>query len=252
MENGIDLVVVSYNTARWTMACVHSILCHTPEPRRVIVVDNASTDDTLVQLRTLQQTVTVISNDHNTGYARACNLGIAAGHNPFIALLNSDVQVTQGWLEPLLDCLRSDPRIAVVGPKTVTQDGRITGAGVVGTLKDHAPRGYLQPDRADLYNEQEDCFSVSGAAYVIRRGLVSELGLFDERYFFYFEETDYSVNARAHGYRVVYCPASRIIHEGGQSNRDDHQLRRYFLESRRYFMKKWTGVCDDEHGARSV
>ncbi|MCY0869173.1 MAG: glycosyltransferase family 2 protein [Firmicutes bacterium] len=242
MENGIDLIVVSYNTADWTVACIRSLLRHTPEPRNIIVVDNGSTDDTLVRLQCLQPAVTLLAGDSNLGYARACNRGILCGRQPFIALLNSDVLATRGWVEPLIACLRSDPQIAVVGPKTVTRDGRITGAGVVGTLFDHAPRGYLQPDRPDLYAEQEDCFSVSGAAYVIRRDLLSELGLFDERYFFYFEETDYSVNARAHGYRVVYCPTSRIIHEGGQSNRDDGQLRRYFVDSRAHFLGKWAGT----------
>ncbi len=240
MDAAIDIIVISYNTKDLLLACLNSVQAFTPEPHQLIVVDNASHDGTVKALNQLEwSNLLVIENDHNLGYAKACNQGILAGHSPYIILLNSDVLATPGWLAPLLSCLRQDPRIAVVGPKMVDQQGRITGAGVVGTYEHHYPRGYLENDQPGKYEQQEDCFSVCGAAYLIAREHLPILGLFDEHYFFYFEETDYSLHAHENDFRVVYCPSSKIYHLSGQSNHNHTQLRRYFEESERYFRAKW-------------
>lgn len=212
-----------------------------------MVVDNASTDGTQAWLQTQEgDDLTVIVNAVNRGYAAACNQGIRAGHSPFILLANSDIRMTAGWLAPMISCMETDQRIAVVGPKLVDLRGRITGAGIVGTLTDHRPRGNNELDVPGKFAEQEDCFSVCGAAYLIRRSNLESLGYFDERYFFYFEETDYSQNARSQGYRVVYCPSSRIIHIGGQSDGDHVKLRGWFETSRKLFLEKW--IKEDETG----
>ncbi|MCI0184442.1 glycosyltransferase family 2 protein [Sulfoacidibacillus ferrooxidans] len=242
----IDLVIVNYNTKSMLFQCLQSIAAHTSIPHEIIVVDNGSTDGSVQALRHVNSDhLIVIANNHNKGYAKACNQGIVAGSSPYILLLNSDVMVTEQWLEPLLHCMKSDPRIAVVGPKMIDEHGRITGAGVVGTEAHHVPRGLLERDEPGKYDQQEDCLSVCGAAYLIRRDLLGELGLFDEHYFFYFEETDYSFHARHQGYRVVYCPQSTIYHLMGQSCNDHGKLRSMFEESERYFKKKWAHVMHD-------
>ncbi|MHB1682086.1 MAG: glycosyltransferase family 2 protein [Bacilli bacterium] len=246
MSSVIDIVVVSYNTRDILLACLNSLRIYTPEDHRIIVVDNGSQDATVQAVRTLAwENLSIIANNDNYGYAKACNQGIAAGDSPFIILLNSDIIVTQGWLAPLLQCMQQDSRTAVVGPKLVDQRGRITGAGIVGTNANHWPRGYMEQDQPGKFDQEEDCISVCGAAYLIRRALISELGLFDENYFFYFEETDYSFQARSKGYRVVYCPHSRIYHLSGQSNGDHRQLRALFEQSERYFRSKWASTMGD-------
>ncbi|MHB1629585.1 MAG: glycosyltransferase family 2 protein [Bacilli bacterium] len=245
MSSVIDIVVVSYNTRDILLACLNSLREHTPEDHRLVVVDNGSRDDSVEAVRALDwEHLRIIANSENRGYAKACNQGILAGSSPFVILLNSDIVVTQGWLSPLLQCMQGDPRIAVVGPKLVDRRGRITGAGIVGTNGNHWPRGYMEQDQPGKFDQQEDCISVCGAAYLIRRDLVPELGLFDENYAFYFEETDYSFQARSKGYRVVYCPQSTICHLSGQSNRNHQQLRALFEESERYFRAKWRHVMD--------
>ncbi|PWI57459.1 glycosyltransferase family 2 protein [Sulfoacidibacillus thermotolerans] len=242
----VDLVIVNYNTKSLLLQCLGSIAHHTPIAHQVIVVDNGSQDGSVEALRKLsRENLLILVNKENRGYAKACNQGIKAGTSPYIMLLNSDIQVTPNWLPPLLNCMESDRKIAVVGPKMIDQLGRITAAGVVGTDAAHAPRGLLEPDAPFKYNQQEDCISVCGAAYLIRRDLIDELGLFDENYFFYFEETDYSFTARNHGYRVVYCPQSKIYHLMGQSCHDHAKLRALFEESERYFRQKWAHVLNE-------
>ncbi len=257
MESVVDIVVISYNTKNLLLACLQQLALYTDEPHRVIVVDNASRDGTP---ETLQKTieeyqwshVQIIANLHNVGYAKACNQGIKAGTSPYILLLNSDVLVTPGWLTPLIDCMKEDSKIAVVGPKMIDEKGRITGAGIVGTYEKHVPRGYLEVDAPGKYEEEEDCFSVCGAAYLILRANLPVLGLFDEHYFFYFEETDYSLQARTKGFRIVYCPKSKIYHLQGKSSQDHGQLRRYFEESESYFRRKWMPVFEHNKGMNDL
>ncbi len=248
MDTLLDLVIVSYNTRGLVLDCLRSIRAHTPAPHRVILVDNGSCDGTVEAVRQLKwKNVSILVNTDNTGYAKACNQGICAGNSPYIMLMNSDVLVTPGWLSPLIECMQSDERIAVVGPKTVDRAGRITGAGIVGTNARHYPRGLFEPDGPGMYEKQEDCISVSGAAYLIRRDLLPVLGMFDEHYFFYFEETDYSFHARSQGFRVVYCPRSRIYHLMGRSCQNHAYLRALFERSERYFRGKWAHLMTGEN-----
>lgn len=242
----VDLVVISFNTRQMVLDCLHSIRANTPEPHHIILVDNGSRDGTVEAVRQLGwQDMSIVANAGNVGYAKACNQGIYASRSPYIVLLNSDVVLTPGWLRPLIECIQGDERIAVVGPKMVDRAGRITGAGIVGTNAQHYPRGLLEPDRSGMYDEQEDCISVSGAAYLIRRDLLATLGMFDEHYFFYFEETDYSFQARSQGFRVVYCPRSKIYHMMGRSCQDHAYLRALFERSERHFRRKWAHVMTE-------
>ncbi|RIV17633.1 glycosyltransferase family 2 protein [Alicyclobacillaceae bacterium I2511] len=240
MTSLIDIVVVNFNTLSLLKECLYSIRAYTPQPHQIVVVDNGSTDGSSQLLQELHwPNLKLIANAENRGYAKACNQGIQSGEAEYVLLLNSDVQMQPGWLDPLLVCLQTDPKIAVVGPKLVDRRGRLTGAGIVGSYANHWPRALLEVDVPGKYDEVEDCISVCGAAYLMRRSVLPVLGLLDENYFFYFEETDYSFRVHQAGYRVVFCPHSRLIHLLGQSCKDHQLLRRYFEDSQAYFRKKW-------------
>lgn len=233
-----DLIIVNFNTKAYLAACIESIRAHTlPPDYRLTIVDNASTDGSIEYIRTLPG-ITAVFNAKNTGYATACNLGIKEGNGKFIFLLNSDLVMTPGWLPPLLKTL-SDPEVAVVGPRLVNPEGFLVGVGVVGTVEHPVLRGWAEPDEPHRYAEYTDCISVCGACLGIKRELLPELGYFDENYFHYFEETDYCYNARLHGYKVVYCPESKVIHRYNGSCRNQRRLREYFKQSEAYFREKW-------------
>ncbi|MDI3547848.1 MAG: hypothetical protein PWR10_1500 [Halanaerobiales bacterium] len=240
----IDLVITNYNTRDYLEKCITSIKKYTDLSYRLIVVDNGSTDGSLEYLRRLSN-IELIENKENLGYAGACNQGILAGDGDFIVLLNSDIEVTEGWIQPLIETAREEG-VAVVGPKLINKNNEIVGAGVT-RLDDALPRGWKQKDGPGVFGDKEDVISVGGACYLIKRELLPVLGLFDEGYFFYFEELDYSLRAREKGYRVVYCPEAKIYHhhEGSLTPGDYEgrlQRNKYFSASKRRFLGKWAEV----------
>ena len=242
-----DLIVINYNSRRYLPGCLESLKKNSGSATdyRIWVVDNGSTDRSVSYLRTLPR-ISVIYNSKNTGYGAACNLGIQAGTGECIFLLNSDIVVNPGWLEPLIRILKSSPRVAVAGPKLINSRGFIMGAGVVGSNARPVIRGWGEPDGPEKYHQAMEVLSVCGACMGIKRALLSGLGLFDEHYFHYFEETDYCYNARFHGYKVMYCPESKVIHHGHGSCLDTAKLQKYYHDSNNYFQQKWAVFLKDE------
>lgn len=241
----VDIVVVSFNTRRLLERCLATLRAHTPAGSYTLhVVDNASSDGTGEWLAA-QPGLDIIQNGSNLGYGSACNQGARQGSGDHIMFLNADVAALPGWLPPLVQTMESDEQIAVVGPRLVDEWGRIVGAGVTGT--NAVPQFRLWMHLEDRVRDERalDCLSVCGAAYMIKRRLISTLRLFDERYFFYFEETDYSYNARDKGFRVVYCPTSRMIHTWGGSGRADPRLAGYFHAGQALFNAKWAHMMSD-------
>ena len=236
----MDLVIVNYNSLHYLSDCLTALHRYTPQPYQIIVVDNASNDGSVSYLQG-RGGIETIFNLENRGYAVACNQGIRQGKNPYVVLLNPDVKVTKGWWEPLLAAVRPSD-VAVVGPKMANSQGLLVGAGVTSWDELTRPRFWLQPDRPGLFTKPEECITVGGACYLIKRALIPVLGYFDERYFLYFEETDYSINAVLKGYKVIFNPLSVVYHEVGGSSSESHSKRLvYFQESQRRFVQKWAG-----------
>jgi GT2 family glycosyltransferase len=241
-----DIVIVSYNTRKYLGECLDSIGANTgiTQDYQVWVVDNGSTDNSNSEIK-IRPWVNGILSRSNRGYAWACNQGIKAGSGNYIFLLNSDVMVTPGWLTPLITTLASSPEVAVVGPRLVNPEGLLVGVGVVGTNARPIIRGWGEPDEPQRYHEPIAVLSVCGACMGIKRSLLPVLGVFDEHYFHYFEETDYCYNARYHGYSVIYCPFSKVIHRVSGSCRNTKILREYYRKGSIYFQQKWADFLND-------
>ena len=241
-----DLVIVNYNTRRYLRACLDSIRrCSGPfSAYRVWVVDNGSSDGSSA-IWAEKSWVRAIVNRSNRGYAVACNQGIRAGNGTMIFLCNSDLVMTPHWMEPLVWTL-SRPDVAVVGPRLVNPEGYLVGVGVTGTNAEPLIRGWGEPDEPFRYSQPTHCISLSGACIGIKRELLPELGLLDDHYFHYFEETDYCYQARFHGYKVVYCPDSKVIHRVYGSCQDNRRLTRYYQQSKEYFLGKWASFINDQ------
>ncbi len=243
----VDIVIVNHNTRDLLEKCLESIKDNTEYPHRLIVVDNGSSDSSKDYLNSQPEVLTIF-NETNEGYARACNKGAVAGRGKYILFLNTDVEVTPGWLERMVKCARSHERVAVVGPKMVNEDDLIVGAGVTELSDVCSPRGWKEPDGESVFAREEEVINVSGACYLIKREILPRLGLFDERFFFYYEETDYSLRAREKGYRVMYCPQAKIIHqhEGSLKEIDRNLRNKYFAMSRQLFTSKWQELLAGE------
>lgn len=241
----VDLIIVNFNTKDLTSEFIKSIMNHTHIPYDLYVVDNGSVDGSVEFIKDNFPHVKVIEMKENSGYAKACNAGARAGSNEFIMFLNSDMLALPNWINPLISVMESDNSIAVVGPKLVNEKGQIVGAGVVGTNQSPVIRGWLTPDQPNLYFSDLECLSVCGAAYMIRRSNIPILGLFDERYPFYFEETDYSYNVRDKGYKVVYVAKSKMIHYHQKSPSQSQQRNQWFREGDYLFNQKWGHMMGD-------
>ena len=237
-SDSVDIVVVNHNTKEYLIDCLRSIRSFSGQNNyRILVVDNASSDGSVAWLKA-NEWVTGVYNSWNKGYAVACNQGILSGDGKFILLLNSDTLVTRGWLGPLIKIL-SQPEVAVVGPCLVNFEGRLVGVGVTGTDAKPLIRGWGEPNDPQRYNAPTKCLSVCGACMGIKRDLLPRLGLFDEHYFHYFEETDYCLNARLQGFKVIYTPASLVLHRVFGSTHNQRLLKEHFQASKVYFLKKW-------------
>jgi GT2 family glycosyltransferase len=182
------------------------------------VIDNGSSDGSLNLLGNNHSSTSVIRNGTNLGFAKANNIGIRAAHGKYVVLLNSDTVVTRGWLDMLVASAEADPGNGIVTPKLVWPNGRLDSTGHSFSFEPYlvADRGQGDPD-VGQYDNLTELISASFACVLLRKRIFSEIGLLDEKMFFYFEDVDFCVRAKIAGWRVVYAPLSKIFHIRGGS-----------------------------------
>lgn len=216
MQEYVDIIIVNYNTCKFLQDCVKSLEQHTDYPYRLLIIDNNSKDGSREYLKSLQkQGVQVVYNEENTGCAKAWNQGIKLSSGKYLLFLNPDTLLSPGWLTHMVACAESDERIAVVGNKQVTPEGIILHAGLVEENGLAYFRGEGERDAVGKFAEVSDCLDVCGACYLVKRSCFEQIGLFDEQFFLYAEETDFSHRVRLAGFRVVYCPVTIIHYKDG-------------------------------------
>ncbi|MCK4257685.1 MAG: glycosyltransferase family 2 protein [Halanaerobiales bacterium] len=239
MDDYVDIVIVNYNTRLFLQKCIQSIRQSTHYPYHLIIIDNLSCDGSRAYLEKLnKKNIKIIFNSKNVGCAKAWNQGIREGKGKYVLFLNPDTVVVPGWLKKMVQCAEIDEQIAVVGNKQVNLQGVILHAGVVEKDGHAILRGTGEKDTADKFNQICDCIDVCGACYLIKRKYIEKIGFFDERFFMYAEETDYSFRARRLGYRVVYCPVT-IIHHFQGSPISFQKREKIHKKSCQLFDDKW-------------
>lgn len=234
MKPLISLVMVSFNTAELTCLALHAAevalqgICH-----EIIVIDNASHDNSPRQIRTACPQARLIVSDSNLGFAAANNLGMHHARGEFIVLLNSDAFVDQHCFQHALRHMRQWPQVALAGGKLLGRDGSLQPSArrfprlmydffILSGLSARFPQSRLfgQPDQTC---ESADAALrpdwVPGAFAIIRRKALQDVGLFDERFFLYFEEVDLCRRLKQAGWQIAYWPDIRVIHLGGESSR---------------------------------
>ncbi len=241
----VSIVIPVYNNLHFTRACLDLIFACTPAHLfELIVVDNGSSDGTREYLESLGTRIRYIRNLKNLFFAKGCNRGAWAARGRNILLLNNDVVVRPGWLEPMLEVLDQDPRIAIVGNKQLfpldhpIYPDKVWHAGVILT-PDHAPMQiYYGFDKEHpLVNQQRDYPGVIGSCFLIRREIFEELDGLDTRFINGHEETDLCLRAGEKGYRIVYTPRSEIVHYASSTEgRFDRELSNLMK-----FQAKWSG-----------
>lgn len=226
-----------------TLACLRAIAAHPPRAGiEVIVVDDASPDETPHMLRRIED-LRWHRHEDNGGFIAACNSGAALARGEVLVFLNNDTVPQPGWLDALLDTLDAEPGAGLVGAQLLYPDGRLQEAGGVVFADGSAwnlGRGGSPADCRHAYLRDADY--CSGAAIAIGRALFEQLGGFDPRYApAYYEDTDLAFEVRATGRRVVYQPASRVVHvEGGTAGTDlDSGPKAAQRRNQSVFAAKW-------------
>lgn len=226
-------VIVNWNGKALLEKCLSTLYEYTSSTQcRVILVDNASTDDSVKMVATRYPGVKVIVNSENLGFAKANNIGIRyalqEGAN-YVLLLNNDVEITaKGWLDDFLKVAESNPRIGMVGCKLLYPDGTIQHAGGTVNKRVLGHRGSHEVDIGQ-YDRVESVDYVTGAALLVKAQVIRKVGMLDEGFTpLYYEDTDWCIRVKLAGYDVVYSPKPALIHTSaistGKLNRDRKRL----------------------------
>ncbi len=234
MTPELAIVIVSYNARADLCRTLASIFEAPPAtPHQVVVIDNASSDGSLGEVRRCWPGVLAIEAGANLGFARANNLGIRATTGEFVLLLNSDTVVPAGAIDALVDELRRHPEAAAVGPRLVDASGRpeLSFGRMMSPLHELQQKTLtalyeagVPPARwyvGHLLGRARVVDWVSGACLLVRRADAERVGLLDERFFLYTEDVDFCASLRANGRLVRFVPTVAICHLRGRSRAHD-------------------------------
>ncbi len=231
------VVILNWNGAEHLRTFLPSVVEHTPSWVDIIVADNGSTDCSCFVIKSeFSPRVELFMMDDNRGFAGGYNHVLSELPHDYFVLLNSDVRVEAGWIEPLLEELMSDQKIGAVGSKirSYNEPEMFEYAGAAGGYIDYLGypfcRGrvvsHIERDTGQ-YDDARDIFWISGAAFGVRADLYRELGGFDQDFFSHMEEIDLCWRIQLAGYRVRIVPRSVVYHLGGGTLSSDSKFKTY-------------------------
>lgn len=231
------IVILNWNGKKYLSRFLPVLLQHTTcDEVTIYVADNGSTDGSLALLKTQFATVKTVILDKNYGFAGGYNRALAQIKADYYLLLNSDVEVTENWLNPLLEFMNSNADVAACQPKILSFDVRnqFEHAGAAGGFIDFLGypfcRGRIlaktEKDHGQ-YDTITDIFWATGACLLIRASVFNECGGFDDDFFAHMEEIDLCWRLRSRGYRLVCVPESVVFHVGGGTLHVEHPHKTY-------------------------
>lgn len=232
----VAIVILNWNGRRFLEQFLPGVLASGYPNQEVIVADNGSTDDSVSFLQQSYPAVRLMMLGRNYGFAKGYNEALKQVAADYYVILNSDVEVVPGWLQPMVNLLERDPTIAACQPKLLTYHNRklFEYAGGAGGWLDKYGYPFAKGRIFDVYEEdhgqydhQEPIFWASGAALFIRAGIFHQLKGFDEYFFAHQEEIDLCWRIQLAGYQVYSCPSSVVYHVGGGALPKGNSLKTY-------------------------
>jgi N-acetylglucosaminyl-diphospho-decaprenol L-rhamnosyltransferase len=257
----LSVVVVSYNTAHLLKRMFAALDRAKGSLRlQIIVVDNASTDNSVDILEAQYPAVTLIKNSKNVGFGRANNQAISHITGRHTLLLNTDAFVAPETLEKTISFMDSHPRCGIVGVKLVSEDGMLQPScryfptpwnvflqktGLARLFPGHRLVDNFSWDHASV----RPCDWVPGCFYLVRGKVIEQIGLFDPRFFLYYEEVDHCRAVKTAGWEVIYYPSTEVVHIGGESAKSNsaiskvgRQISPLQIESELLYYRKYFGL----------
>ena len=252
-----SIIIPVFNKVEFTLQCLRSLIEEIDfNENEIIIVDNASKDETSRVLTHFESVVRVMRNEENRGFVDACNQGAASARGKYLVFLNNDTGVLPGWLQHLLETIEANPANGAVGSMFLYPDGSLQEAGAIvwqnGEVHHYGWGGSPDDRRFNFAREVDYC---SAASLLIRKNLFDKLGGFDRRFApAYYEDVDLCFGVRSLGYKVRYQPLSRVIHyEGVTAGSDTRKgLKQFQIINREKFIAKWREVLEREHLPKAV
>ncbi len=245
-----SVIIVNYNGSSMLAACLRSVLEQGVAPSQIVVVDNGSSDESMILAEREAPGLSLILNHCNAGFARAVNQGLDRSAGEFVLLLNNDAQLETGSLCAFTEAFDRIPEIVIAGGQLHYPDGRPQNAiAAIPNLASEVLPKFLLKLLAPPYvhgkaqlTRPVPVGSVIGACLAVRRSAIERLGKLDEDYFFFLEETEWCLRARRQGYQVYHVPAARALHAQGQTARRFRSAARIeFQRSKLVFFRKTQG-----------
>ncbi len=264
----LSVLLVSYNTCHLLDECLaklHQALAQAPDAAdtRIIAVDNASRDDSVAHLRAHHPEVLLLTSPRNIGFGRANNLALPQVDSEFLLLINTDAFLAPESIRVALDHMAAHPRCGVLGVRLIGRDGTLQPscryfptpanqfAERTGAYRWPLAHLWGRPvdDMAWDHASERRCDWVPGCFYLVRREVLQQVGLFDPRFFLYFEEVDHCRRVQAAGWTIDYSPRTSVVHIGGESARSDgpisstsRQVEALQIESALLYFRKHHGL----------
>ena len=241
----LSIVVLNFNRAALTLACVRHLLRHTEALRfEIIVVDNGSEAADFAQLARSRLSFRLLRLQRNVFFGEGNNLGVEAARAPLLCLMNNDAMVTEGWLAPMLRILHAQPDCGVVGPKFLYPDGRIQEAGALIDATGDARRlGHGAPADDPAFGEPRAVDYVSAATVLLSKTDFERVGGFDPCWDpAYYEDADLCLKLAVLGRKTWVCPDAAVIHQESVTTSDTRMaLNVEVLKqiNRSIFVERW-------------
>ncbi len=248
----LSFILVNWNTKDHILKALRSIADTVGDYRyEIFVVDNGSLDGSPAAIKKAFPEVRLIRNERNLGFAHAVNQALAQATGSYCVLLNSDARLTAGAIKTLAAFMEENPDVGIAGGQLMNEDGSrqnsIAPFPSLATelfnkrlLRILFPRRY--PGKERDYPAPLDVDSLVGACIIVRRQAIDEVGMLDEGYFFFMEETDWCLRMKKQGWRISFVPQARILHvQGASASAAKAEARIEYYRSRYRFFTHWHG-----------
>ena len=244
----VTIVTINYNQLGLTCELLDSLRRVTYPAVEVIVVDNNSKEDPTSVITERYPEVKLIVSRENLGFAGGNNLGIKASRGKYILFLNNDTEVAPGFLEPLVDLFQSNPQAGAASSKILYYNSGETiqyaGSSRIDPFTGRSKRiGYLEKDNGQ-YSSVKETDLAHGAAMMVPRRVIDEVGMMPEFFFLYYEEVDWCESIKRGGYKIYVVPASKVYHKESMSIGKGSTLKTYYMTRNRllYMRRNTAGV----------
>ena len=247
-----DIIIVNYNSTDHVINCIKSMVSHMKICDVNIIIADNNSDDSPERIKQAFEDVWLIKNSENIGFSRANNKAISLCQSPYLIVLNPDTLVTEKFFDNIINFIKKNQNIGIIGPKIYDRDQSIQGSArsfptlLTSLFGRRSPLTKIYPNntitKKNLLNIHYNGAGplevdwVSGACMAMRRNVIKEVGCFDENFFLYWEDADLCKRVKEAGWRIAYYPGAEIIHFTGKSSDTTPYFAIYHFHKSCYYL----------------